>query len=95
MSTGWLGRHWGMSEGSVVARHEVIKSFLSMDSDRTLTMLFQWKGLSKLSNNLKGYVERQKLERAERAQRRAQRRDAMPGTFVAEVSDEDTEMEDL
>lgn len=95
MSTGWLGRHWGMSEGSVVARHEVIKSFLSMDSGRTLTMLFQWKGLSKLSNNLKDYVERQKLERAERAQRRAQRRDAMPGTFVAEVSDEDTEMEDL
>ena len=23
MSTGWLGRRWGTSEGSVVARHEV------------------------------------------------------------------------
>ncbi|PIL31836.1 hypothetical protein GSI_06540 [Ganoderma sinense ZZ0214-1] len=76
MSTGWLGRHWGMSEGSVVARHE-------------------WKGLSKLRNSLEDHVEKQKLERAERAQRRAMRRDAMPGTFVAELSDEDTEMEDL
>lgn len=23
MSTGWLGRRWGMSEGSIIARHEV------------------------------------------------------------------------
>nr|VWO96723.1 G-protein comlpex beta subunit CpcB [Ganoderma boninense] len=76
MSTGWLGRHWGMSEGSVVARHE-------------------WKGLSKLRNSLEDHVEKQRLERAERAQRRATRRDAMPGTFLAEASDEDTEMEDL
>ena len=33
MSTGWLGRHWGMSEGSVVARHEVSKrSFMVSES---------------------------------------------------------------
>ncbi|KAI1788787.1 WD40 repeat-like protein [Ganoderma leucocontextum] len=75
MSTGWLGRHWGMSEGSVVARHE-------------------WKGLSKLRNNLEDHAEKQKLERAERGQRRSKRRDAMPGTFVADASDEGSEMEE-
>ncbi|TBU63826.1 WD40 repeat-like protein [Dichomitus squalens] len=77
MSTGWLGRRWGLSEGSVIARHE-------------------WKGLSKLRNKLEDYVEKQKSERADRAQRRAVRRGTMPGSFEpaspaspADASDDD------
>ncbi|RPD55853.1 WD40 repeat-like protein [Lentinus tigrinus ALCF2SS1-6] len=63
MSTGWLGRRWGHTEGSIVARHE-------------------WKGMSKVRGGLEDWVERRKTERAERAQRRAQRRD-MPGALTA------------
>ncbi|OBZ68544.1 LEC14B protein [Grifola frondosa] len=47
----------------------------------------EWKGLSKSRGALEDYVEKQKSERTERAQRRA-RRWQMPGSFGAE-SDED------
>ncbi|KAI0698404.1 WD40 repeat-like protein, partial [Cerioporus squamosus] len=69
MSTGWLGRRWGHTEGSIIARHE-------------------WKGMSKIMGGLEDWVERKKAERAERAQRRGQRRN-MPGAFGHAASSDD------
>ena len=100
MSTGWLGRRWGLSEGSVIARHEVSRKLQHYKTSSANP--WQWKGLSKLRNKLEDYGEKQRSERAERAQRRARRREAMPGSFEPEspvspndASDDDVDMEDL
>ena len=74
----------------MIARHEVniLISFHSWISANFVS--FQWKGLSKTHGALEDYVEKQKLERAERAARRAVKRDAMmPGAFAGESDDED------
>ena len=85
MSAGWLGSSWGLSEASVIARHE-------------------WKGLSKMSYNLEDHVLKERLEAVEREQtarqvqrlaqahqRRAQGRMMMiPGSFLAEMTDDDS-----
>ncbi|CAL1693996.1 unnamed protein product [Somion occarium] len=59
----------------------------------------EWKGLSKMRYNLKDYVEKQKSERSERANRRAGLREAeysMPGTFTdSDVDWDDGDDDDM
>lgn len=89
MSTGWLGRRFGMSEGSVIARHEVSTSDVQTMLSETLTLVFaQFKGLSKVNGGLEDLVEQQKAERTDRAKRRAQRMD-IPGSFEPASSSEE------
>lgn len=51
----------------------------------------EWKGLSKMRYALDDYVEKQKLERDERAMRRSLLRDGntMPGAFGTDSDDDD------
>jgi len=46
----------------------------------------EWKGLSKMSGKLEDLVEKQRVERKERASRRSRRQ--IPGAFEHEESDE-------
>ncbi len=48
----------------------------------------EWKGLSKMNYSLLDLVEKQKLEREERAHQRSLLR-SMPGYLIGEGSDED------
>jgi WD repeat-containing protein 23 len=47
----------------------------------------EWKGLSKMSGKLEDLVEKQRVERKEKASRRP-RRQQIPGAFEHEESDE-------
>lgn len=91
MSTGWLGRRWGLSEGSVIARHEVRSlCYLQCRDDNCFS---QFKGMSKLKGGLEDWVARERAERAERSRHPAQR-SSMPGAFDSEDEDMDATDED-